>query len=1158
MRIEKIELTGFKSFAEKTAFNLHPGITCIVGPNGCGKSNVVDAFKWVLGEQSAKSLRGDKMEEVIFGGSNSKKPKGMADVSLSVDGLGGDSKVTTVSRRLYRSGESEYMLNRNICRLRDIKDIFLDTGLEVKSYSILEQDRIAAILNARAEDRRFLIEEVAGVVKYKVRRAEAQSKLESSRLNLQRVNDIVVEVRRQINSLDRQVKKAERYKRLMAELREMELRLARRDYLALKEALESIIASYDALREEDAGLRAGLSSGEAELESLRLRLLEREKRIGELQTALQAKEREIAEAERGIAVLKADMENLKEYLVRLKVEEEEVQRKRAEAVSLAEDASARKAATEAEIEALNAELGTKSESLGVKEGELSEKEAELESKRKESFSLSEEISKHRNELRMHEAFLENLSKKEKSTETEVSETKAESARLTEEISSAASALEALEREAGGIRKEKEDLSADITNGRARLEELKGRLGAEREDLASLGSRLESLRELATGGEPFKEANPLAYVSEILDVPAEYEKAVEAALGEAVTGLVLSDIHEVIRLSNAIRENDAGKTALVPINNLRTPLATDVPSGAVGRASDLVGARGEHSRVAAGLLSGVVVFKDLRSALDYSSGFTSVTLDGEVVLPSGAVIAGKGRGVLKLRRQVRELEAEVEAKKSSVSAVQSQVDGEAESIRQKETALETASGRLAEKEQESVALRQKAQRLADESERLGRKLSYLDVEASETAREKSGLLEAVSKVETSLKDSGERLKIAEEEMTRLQGALAGHKTLYEEQRALTVDIRLALNSCRERAEALNREMEGIERLGEELARKTEFISAEYSSAQGRIEGKAGEIFGNEEALKGLVQEASALASLIGAERDASSGDSEAASMAEHNLKDIRLRIDDLSRRISGLEVGRAEHKLKIENLDANIRNNYDVSIESLEAEPPLQEDEERVEAVRAKIQELGPVSLGTIEEYEELRGRFEFLTGQQADIEQSIAELEEAISKINSTTRKRLKDAYEALNAKFGEIFLSLFGGGRAELRLTDENNILETGIEIIVQPPGKRLQNITLLSGGEKTLTALSLLFASFLIKPTPLCILDEADAALDESNTEKFSKMLRGLAVDTQFIVITHNKVTMEAADYIYGITMEEAGVSKVISLEFAEAATQAGGVAL
>ena len=494
MRVEKIELAGFKSFGDRTVFTLHQGITCIVGPNGCGKSNVVDAFKWVLGEQSVKSLRGGKMEEVIFAGSASKKPRGMSEVILHISGLGksenGKESNTTVSRRLYRSGDSEYLLNRQSCRLRDIRDIFLDTGLEMKSYSILEQDRVASILAAKPEERRFIIEEVAGVVKYKVRRHEAKNKLESSRNNLARISDIIGEVTRQLRGLDRQARKAERYKKFMEELKDIDLRIARRKYEELSAALGGLEQKQAIARQEDAAVRADLSRVETDMESRRISLTEDEKQLDALQVDLQSRQSAVASQEQAIAVSRSELDHLRENVVRLDAQSQENARKRTDA-----QARRQELALEEETNALAARKDAQDEALKGQEEDIREHERNLDARRRESFRVSDETGTLKNDLHRFAASHENLGRKHMELEQESSEL-AESLSLLEAArTELQNAMLARNNELLHIREERQGLDKETTALKQRLEELRASIAAAREDMASAASRLESLKEM---------------------------------------------------------------------------------------------------------------------------------------------------------------------------------------------------------------------------------------------------------------------------------------------------------------------------------------------------------------------------------------------------------------------------------------------------------------------------------------------------------------------------------------------------------------------------------------------------------------------------------------------------------------------------------------
>jgi chromosome segregation protein len=1156
MRVEKIELAGFKSFCDKTVLHLHPGITCIVGPNGCGKSNVVDAFKWVLGEQSAKSLRGGKMEEVIFAGSQTKKPKGMADVTLCVSGLGssgnGEDSITRVTRRLYRSGDSEYQMNRQTCRLRDIRDVFLDTGLEMKSYSIMEQDRIAAILSARPEERRFLIEEVAGVVKYRVRRNEAQSKLESSRNNLQRIADITAEVKRQINSLDRQVKRAERYKRLMEEQRAIDLRLAKHAYGSLTASRDEIRDELGSVREEDALLRAELTQVESDIETRRIGLAEAEKALDAVKLELQQLEKEMAELERAVAVSNNEKENLREYTVKLKHQEEENREKKRAAEQRREEISSSQAALKEEAESLNARLLEKEDALKEGAEEINEKERLLEGKRGEALKASDDLSSLRAEGNRHHASLEALKGREEGLSKETGELRAYRDGVEASIRGMQTVMLGRKNDVVILGEEKTTLAGEIGDMKSRLEVLRAETARAREELASATSRLRSLEEMvaedAAEGS-FEGVNFLASVSDVIEVPAEYERAVESALGEVIKGYILSSREDISLAVRELKEKEGGRTAFVPLEAGSGSGKGALPEGAAAWAADVVSAREEFTAVIGGLLDNIALVKDLDAAMGVRAGITLVTLDGELMEPTGVVIAGRSRGILTLKRQIRELRGEADGLKERTGALQEEAEALASALGGKEEELRILQEKAIEAEKEISLMKLEAAKHSEDLDRTDRRLLLLALEQGETSREKESLQGLIGGNGREVSRLEELRRGIDSEMGEMQAGISRKKAALEERRSEAIEIRLSLNSCNEKLNALMGEERSIGDLLGELKDKEGFITNELARTSSRIREREAEAEEKEQALKGLAVKAGELTSRISGKREDISVESGQIMEMERGLRAMRGRIDETAQRLSELDVRRAENSLRIENLSENIMNAYDVELDALETEPPRPEDQERLDEIKRKIESLGPVSLGSIEEYEELKERYEFLSRQQEDLQRSIAELEEAITRINITTRKRLREAYTALNEKFAEVFRALFGGGRAELLLTDDKNILETGVDIVAQPPGKRLQNITLLSGGEKSLTAIGLLFASFLIKPTPLCILDEADAALDESNTGKFSELLKELSREIQFIVVTHNRVTMETADYIYGVTMEEPGNSKTISLQMTEA---------
>jgi chromosome segregation protein len=1165
MRIEKLELIGFKSFADKTSFALNQGMTCIVGPNGCGKSNIVDAFRWVLGEQSAKSLRGESMSEVIFNGSASKKPKGMAEVTLAVSGMNGaggrngggsPDDLTTITRRLYRSGESEYMINKTSCRLKDIRDIFLDTGLDFKGYSILEQGRIGEIVNSKPYERRFIIEEVAGVMKYKMRKAEALSKLESSRANLIRVSDIIAEVKKQLNILDRLARKAERYKKLSSEMHAIELKIARKEYERISEVHGAVVEELASLREREALLGSEISDSENRVESRRIVVLEKEKALESVQNKYQAMERDISEIERAIAVGRNDVGNLIEYQGKIQGQESEMDARIA-------DLSARSEELRLNAERITEEIESHAELLKVKGGtfrsaeeELAEKEEMIEDKRREVFRISEELSGLRNELGRQQSSVESLERREASSAREAEESNKALLGIEESINSAESEMHGSSNEILLLKEKKEMLIREQADGKTRLEGLLKSHADAREELASSASRLDSLREIVFD-RPTREAisqscevRLLATISDVIDVEATYEKAIESALSEKVDSFVTESEADIERIISAIKGKGIGKTAFIAASARELRFELSPPAGVIGRALEFARVKEGYERIAGNLLGNVLVVKDLETAFALrgeDGGHVFATLEGEVVEPSGATVIGGEKGIFKRKREIREIEETIEAKKTLIEEVSQELQSLQKALQEREDEARKVDAAINNLEKEVSLSRLNVERYSEEKERVSRKLAYLKLEIEEITREKGSLAAAVGETEKKIQSVEMKKNDAESETRVIQEGISLKRSEMEEYRAEVTDLRLKAASNRERLEAIRNEIEASVKTVEETRQKKTELIAERESVLSRITQRESDILEQEGRLRKLVSEADTVRLEISNRKEEIEKENEDLILVEQALKALRQQISSVTSRISELDVRRTEQKLRLENLAENVRNNYGREMEEIEMAEVSPEEETRLVELREKIQEMGPVNLGTLEEYDELRARYEFMSKQHEDLTKSISELEEAISKINSTTRKKLREAYETLNAKFAEVFTTLFGGGRAELVLTDENNILESGIEIIVQPPGKKLQNIHLLSGGEKALTALSIQFASFLIKPTPLCILDEADAPLDESNTERYARMLAELSSGTQFVVVTHNRTTMSVAQNLYGITMEEAGVSKVISMQLA-----------
>ncbi len=1196
MKIREIELNGFKSFGDRTVISLHDGVTIIVGPNGCGKSNIVDAFRWVLGEQSARSLRGERMDEVIFQGSSSRKPKGMAEVQLSIllapsppkdessaaelsgkDGAAGDSIV--VARRLYRSGESDYLLNKRSCRLKDIKDLFLDTGLDVKSYSILDQGRIGEILNSKPIDRRFLIEEVAGVMKYKARKAEALSKLESSKENIQRINDIVHEVRRQLNSLDRQVRKAERYKRLIDELKEIELRIARREFLHLSEQLAGVTAELEQFHEKDASKRAELSTAENELETRRVGMLDKEKILTALEQTLYEKERAVSEAEKRIAVLKTTVENIRNTIARLSSIETEGAAKKIELAERLVELEDREQSHQAHIEQISEALREKREATAAIEAAIAEQETALEEKRKALFSASDRLSSRRNELSRLQSSSETLAYKESVALRDmegiaqgIAAAEAGMAEADAQVAARNTEIARLKAEVGQFAEEAEAL-------RCQIEEKKAALAQERELLAANASRIDSLRDLLVdrtlldfltdSGNRLQVSGTT--LSDLLSADKEHELAIEAALSEKLNALILERPEDVLAAVEVVREKQLGQTTIFYTGIGEKPGVRRSESSTIaghpavlGKASDFI--KAEHvaaEHAVRHVLDHVYIARDIRSAIDAFQAHPDipcvlVTLGGELISSTGFITAGQGKHILKRKREIKELRQTVEKQQAAISTIEQELLLLNETLTVCVDSIREAEAAAVEAEKKVSLLQHQQCVHREDRERRERRRSFLDTELVTIATEKETLKTALAEKNRDISQLEIEHQTVNVAMAAIQALLAGVREEYEQERTHIEDMRLEIASFTEKLIAVSREKQATEDAISETEEKNSIAAEDIAANTAKIADSATKLMEMENSIKSNVEEAATLRQAREHQREAIAAEKEGLLGFENGLRKLRAGIDELSQQLADRRSLSVELRMKLEAIETGMRQKYGIEIVQTEIALEgfdLGEDTEKVESLNEKIRELGPVNLGTLEEYDELKNRHDFLTKQQEDLTMSIAELEEAIARINQTTRRKLRESYESLRSKFTEVFTTLFGGGRADIVLTDEENILEAGLDIIAQPPGKKLQNINLLSGGEKALTSLSLLFAGFLLKPSPLCILDEADATLDESNTTRFAQMIRELSRDTQFVVITHNRTTMEAADNLYGITMEEPGASKTISLQLSE--IEAVGVA-
>lgn len=1175
MKIEKIRINGFKTFADETVFDLHAGITCIVGPNGCGKSNVVDAFKWAIGEQGTKTLRSKNMEDIIFNGTNTRTQKGMAAVTIYISGMqsevstNGDNDNILVTRRLNRSGESEYLINNQKKRLKDIKDLFLDTGLEVNNYSILEQHRISEVIIATPEDRRYLIEEAAGVMKYKVRKAEAASKLERAKINLVRITDITTEVKRSINSLERQVKKAETYKKLINRLGEIEIKAARHDFLEHESISKNLTDEKDKLLSEIQGLTLKYSQFEGQKREISNIIAQKEGIIGTKQGELHKLQGEFASVEREIAIKETEINNINVNIKRFDLQKGEYIQEVTEDSENIKGLTETMEGIERERQLLDEELKSVNTRSNIISDALNSYELILKDKNRLVFKSADGINQVKNEILHIQSAINSLKQKHlhgdsfrELSATEIDDHDKAQGQLQVSIKSALETLYS----------QKEFVTvtvSQIKDAEVKRDELSRSISSLREDLASNGARLNSLLEITSGElnlEILREhIDILSPISEIIEVSSEYEAAVESALSERIKGFILKDregLRDAVRFVKAKPLGSSSRTVFIS-SEFSQAVNHDNEAGVEGEIDKLgvplyhlVKAPQQFYDIIKSLFYGYFLVPDIDTALDYQKNFLSqkkgiprtfVTMDGDIIERSGAVITGRQSRLLGYFREIKSLKESIPRLNIRIDKEQVIVGELTQEIDKLKEILKGSEDKVLKSEREISTFKHEIERHNEEKERILKRIRLLKLESEQVNKEIDLLLIDLASKEALLMRLSTEKQLLDKEIQDIRDNMTQGKADIENIRLSLNEKTLSLERKKERLKGIKNEKAVVEKKVFTVKAKIESIDKEILTLieRDKVYHKDIEILNlrNQE-LKGKAQ---SINDDIAVLREALNIDIISLQEIEKGINPIREQLDGFKDKVREIEVQLTEHRLKTEGIAENIRNNYGKEIALIEAEALLEDERQQMPILRQKIQSIGPVNLASISEYEELTKRHDFLTSQRDDVSKSIEELTEAIDKINSTTKIRLRDAFNKLNVTFNDTFKTLFGGGRAEIRLTD-NNILEAGLDIVVQPPGKKLQGLNLLSGGEKTLTALSLIFAGFLVKPQPLCILDEADAALDESNSARFSNMVKSLSSKTQFIMITHNRLVMEAADYIYGITSEEAGVSKILSMQLVE----------
>jgi chromosome segregation protein len=1170
MHLQSLELFGFKSFADKTVFNFHEGVTAIVGPNGCGKSNVLDAVKWALGEQSAKSLRGEEMADVIFNGADTRKPVGFAEVSLTfsdcAEELGIEWHDVRVTRRVYRDGNSEYLLNKTQCRLRDIQSLFADTGIARTAYSMMEQGRIDMILSSRPEDRRAVFEEAAGITKYKSQKREALRKLEATEANLLRIGDVIKEVKRQIGSLQRQAGKARRYQALHADLRVLETHHASQQLASLQRDLGTSRKEIESLMDSEKTARAKIDEGENVLAEERSALDKIDTEIAESRAEVQRLDSEIATHENRIEFNRQRAQELAELIERARRDMAEAENKRNQQAARIQQANSSIAEIEQHLTQHEAELTE----LSILAGEIHKKRSDRVTRFQE---LQLSVSKFESRILALEEELTGTKARRELTHAQVEQLRKEIEALTE-------AREELVRQIGVSPKAARNQPFDIET---RLRDKEKLLAQAEQDLATLHrtlaekrSRLDVLRQLneegeglaegsqallkrVNGSEEFRDAIAGSLVAQ-LDVDPKFIQAIEAALGRNLHAIVLKDPKVVSEIIGHLNKKKLGHAALlIPELTAAAPQATPklLPSEALAWASDKVRAPKPLEALLARLLGDVVIFAELEQALECKKlepALAMATIGGEYVSREGIVFTGssevRAASLLERKAQIADLAKE-------------------------EAALTKEQHSLSARRDDAKTALQIASRLQRELGEAERKIDTLQSEKTALERQIAAADERLAHVERELQSGRDQLANQKTELVAFEAAQKNTVLREEELAERTNELRLSVATDRQRHENLIAQREPMTARDAELAELITVRQADIAMYERKLATQAEESRQSETLIETQTaqrDEAQANTSKIAGQRATRLA---AIADRESELRRIRDSLGELQDRRAQGQVRESQYQMKVDNLLAHISRSYQIDLhgftsdqaavektlrsqvkrtEKLEGgasatpdspEIALPNLEQLIADLRTQLDNMGPVNLEAVHDYDELEERYKFLEAQNTDLTNSQRELLDVIARINSTTRKLFADTFEQVRTNFREMFGELFRGGRADLSLLDENDPLNCGIEITAKPPGKQLQSVSLLSGGERAMTAVALLFAISMVRPSPFCILDEMDAPLDENNINCFIRVLDRFVQQSQFIIITHNKRTIAKADVLYGVTMEERGVSKLVGVK-------------
>ena len=1180
MYLKSIEVNGFKSFANKIVFKFNHGITCIVGPNGSGKSNVADAVRWVLGEQSAKSLRGSKMEDVIFSGTQLRKPQGSAYVAITLDNsdhsLPIDYNEVTVARRVYRSGESEYLINGTVSRLKDVYSLFFDTGIGKEGYSIIGQGQIEKILNGKPEERRELFDEAAGIVKFKKNKAAAEKSLEAERDNLSRVNDILKELEKQVGPLKEQSETARKYLAFKNELKNLDVNAFLLEIEKIRTALEDdqkrlqiVNDDIEVNKQDYEQTKEEYEQIENTIEQLNSIIDSSKNEIHENKLAKERAEGEINVINQQIITLKMNDKNIHEQIDRINSQIEAGERELSEYTSQKGNLDTSTSDVEAALEEARKKSSDMAKYIDECQQEIENCKADIIEYMHESGTLQAKVGR-------YDAMLENINFRKTQLNQRLLQFKSDDAGDKKELESLEDQLEELEANVKVILAGLDQATDQLNDNQNRNKTNRELIHNTNEKLSATKSKMEALRNITERYDGYgnsirrvmeqKQWNPgiIGVVADIITVKQEYEVAVETALGGSIQNIVTEDDATAKRMISYLKTNRLGRATFLPLNSItdRGYVRSDVlkEKGVIGVASDLVEVDPKFNTLAKNLLGKILVVDNIDNAIAVArknnQSLRLVTIEGELINPGGSMTGGAFRNssnLLGRKRELDELKEQIDNLKSTAAKAAS-LDEKLKAQRdQLRTDIDKFNAELQQaylrKNTLTMSIDQVKEKLA-ESEKV---LVSIDKEISELNNQ----ISEINNNKNSLADNNkkhEQMRIeAEARIDELESHSQENKDKLAEANAKVSELMIEFNSIKQRDDFI---VENIRRIEIDLDKYRE----ELESFTSRVESSFAEITELEDKITSIKSDIESKTIHISDNESKVAEFSEKREELQLSHKEFFAKREELSEKIAGLE--KDSYKLtsiieknseKSDELSSYMWEEYEITYSTAkemrdENLPELPALKKEIAAVKAKIKSLGDVNVNAIDDYKEVSDRYEFLKGQHDDIVSAETNLVNIISELEKSMQEQFAEKFKEIQVMFDKVFKELFGGGRGALELVDTEDLLETGIRIIAQPPGKKLQNMMQLSGGEKSLTAIALLFAIQSLKPSPFCLLDEIEAALDDSNVRKFAKYLNRLTKDTQFIVISHRKGTMEAADILYGITMQEKGVSTLVSVNLIE----------